>query len=119
MKNLNEYVYETLVDDKINRNKVDDNTVRELTMYAENDHVIYKKYEAVAKSLIKKYNRDKDNFTPDEDTLVSSSVVQKIVSDIINSYKKQFDLPSLNNDTRWAMKEAVSKLILNYYDENK
>lgn len=119
MKNLNEYVYETLVDDKINRNKVDDNTVRELTMYAENDHVIYKKYEAIAKSLIKKYNRDKDNFTPDEDILVSSSVIQKIVSDIINSYKKQFDLPSLNNDTRWAMKEAVSKLILNYYDENK
>lgn len=117
MKNLNEYVSESLVDDKINRNNVDEATIRELTLYAENDRNLFKRYEEITNSLLRKYKRDKDNFVPDEDTLVGSLVVQKLVSDIYNAYNKEFGLSPLSKDDRWAMKEAVTKKILQMYED--
>ena len=91
---------------------IDQDAVREILLYFENDETLYRHYNVpLANSLVKKMRK---GITPDLDYLAKSSIIDQIVRETLRSYWKRFGAFPVSTDTRKAMKHEIAQSILLY-----
>ena len=99
MKKINEYILES------NSNKA----MFDACMTLENDHTIYPKFNALAKQVQKKIEKNEFDF----DYLANSSSIDKLITDCIKITKEKVD-----SETRKTLRKYFAACVLKLVQNN-
>lgn len=93
---------------------VDNDAVREMVLYFENNEPLWRRAEAIIRSLNKKIAK---GIEVTIDRLETSSMIDTLVRDALKSYAKEFSSFYVSTETRKQMKHEFSDVIMNRLDD--